>query len=49
MAQNLDKNISIVLDFLKELIYKAFTGSIEIHFTQGGIAKIIKHEIVKTT
>ena len=36
-----------IYDKIKALIENKFTGSIEIHFTQGGIAKIVKHETIK--
>jgi len=36
-----------IIKYLDNLIKMAYTGSIEIHFNQGGICKVIKHEIVK--
>ena len=34
-------------DLIETLIESKFTGSLEIHFTQGGIGKVLKHEIIK--
>jgi len=36
-----------LFDILKEIVTRKFTGSLEIHFTEGGIGKVIKHEQVK--
>jgi len=35
-------NFESLCDIILELIIAKFTGSITIHFSQGGIAKIIK-------
>jgi len=35
-----------LISFIKLLMKEKFTGSIEVHFSEGGIAKIIKHEKV---
>jgi len=36
-----------IIKLIDTLIKMDYTGSIEIHFNQGGICKVIKHEIVK--
>jgi len=41
------KKVEMIFDWLSHLIEEKFTGSIEIHFTQGGLAKVIKHEQIK--
>ena len=39
--------LSELIETLKDLICKRFGGSIEIHFSQGGISTVIKHEKIK--
>lgn len=36
-----------LLKLLDNLVKVSYTGSIEIHFNQGGICKVIKHETIK--
>lgn len=36
-----------LIQLLKNLIDLNFTGSVEVHFNQGAIGRIIKHERVK--
>ena len=36
-----------LIKLLDNLVKIAYTGSIEIHFNQGGVCKVVKHEIVK--
>lgn len=36
-----------IIKLLDNLVKMAYTGSIEIHFNQGGVCKVVKHEIVK--
>jgi len=40
-------NLNKLFDILKFIIESKFTGSIEIHLSQGGITRVIKHEVVK--
>ena len=36
-----------LIKLLDNLVKMEYTGSIEIHFNQGGVCKVVKHEIVK--
>ncbi len=36
-----------LIKLLDNLVKMAYTGSIEIHFNQGGVCKVVKHEIMK--
>lgn len=35
-----------LFEYINNLEKEAFTGSIEVHFSQGGISKKIRHEVV---
>ena len=41
------KTLPDLVSFIKNLIKEFFTGSIEIHFSQGGIANIDLHVKIK--
>ena len=38
--------VQVLIALIQKLIDGKFTGSIEIHFSQGGIGKTIKHETI---
>ena len=41
------ERIKALFAMIKELVRLKFTGSIEIHFSQGGVTNVIKHEKVQ--
>lgn len=42
-----EDKIKNLLTFLLNLVTNKFTGSIEVHFNEGNVAKIWKHEVIK--
>ena len=44
---SITRAISTLFLLLQNLVDDKFTGSVEIHFSQGGVAKIEKHEVIK--
>lgn len=43
----MDAKLKKLIAAIEIMIQKKLTGSMEIHFSQGGISKVIKHEEVK--
>ena len=39
--------IEKVIELLRVLQKEKFTGSIEVHFSEGGVAKVVRHETVR--
>lgn len=40
-------NLESLIKLIETLIGDKFTGSIEVHFTQGGIGKVIMHKEIR--
>ncbi len=47
MLKTVNEVYAALISMIVDMMEKKFTGSLEIHFSQGGIARIIKHETIK--